>query len=513
MPDLIYTIKSQAELAGAEAAAAALEKQIGAAKAAGKDFAALDTQLQRARDTIATYQKSAEKGAEATTAAGEAAKKTSAPIAGLARVFGELNQLVPGLGALMQAAFSPIGAAVSLAVTAITLFRTRMAELNEEFRRLSEEYAQPLNNRLQAQREHVVANATAMADLRNRLAEAARGEQNLKDQTDAAIAAFTRQVSNSKSLSEALQRNEMAALETLHSNKLISEQQFEQMKLAFQISARRKSREFEEKDELTKIMMRRRILEQAKDAQPELEADAKAKLSAKLKAEENLAAAATPAQVEARLQAAKTEMARVNALLPGSVVNQYGELGPYRSRDDILAWMNQRVSQGLPVNVSMPKYYKWSRATQDLSLAQREFNQNPALRKRFQEEVSAASVASDLASNRAISAQSFITTESREVPRAEAAARSTREANAQIERMNLQTDVMTRWGEQGGPQWQSALPAIRGILQANRQGNQETAGLFRDILSSVQANNQLIIQFRNLLRQNRGWNTLNRGMQ
>jgi hypothetical protein len=42
MPDLEFVIKTRSELAGAQAAAAALERQIGQAKALGKDFSALD---------------------------------------------------------------------------------------------------------------------------------------------------------------------------------------------------------------------------------------------------------------------------------------------------------------------------------------------------------------------------------------------------------------------------------------------------------------------------------------
>ena len=50
---LEFKITTSAELAGAQATAAALEKQIGKAKALGQDYAALSAQLARVKTAIA----------------------------------------------------------------------------------------------------------------------------------------------------------------------------------------------------------------------------------------------------------------------------------------------------------------------------------------------------------------------------------------------------------------------------------------------------------------------------
>src|SRR5689334_3890557 len=55
MPELNFKISTPAELAGAEATAAALEKSIGAAKALDKEFGELEKQLAVARTRINEY--------------------------------------------------------------------------------------------------------------------------------------------------------------------------------------------------------------------------------------------------------------------------------------------------------------------------------------------------------------------------------------------------------------------------------------------------------------------------
>jgi len=72
------------------------------------------------------------------------------------KIFHSLNEVVPGLGVLMQAAFSPIGATISLAVLAMRLFHEKMQEVNAEFQKMEDEAAKPATKRMEAFREGVV---------------------------------------------------------------------------------------------------------------------------------------------------------------------------------------------------------------------------------------------------------------------------------------------------------------------------------------------------------------------
>src|ERR1017187_6240100 len=99
----------------------------------------------------------------------------------LHRVFHALNEIVPGLGSLMQVAFLPVGAAISVAVLAIRAFHEHTKKLNEEFKRFEEDAAKPLTNRLELMREEVILDAAAMAQYREKLDEASRSHLTLKD--------------------------------------------------------------------------------------------------------------------------------------------------------------------------------------------------------------------------------------------------------------------------------------------------------------------------------------------
>lgn len=83
MPFLEVVIKSKAELQGFQQATDALERQIGAAKAAGKSYADMEAQLDRNKKVLADYK-------QAHNGVGDAFKSLN----------GELVNVIPGLGAL-----------------------------------------------------------------------------------------------------------------------------------------------------------------------------------------------------------------------------------------------------------------------------------------------------------------------------------------------------------------------------------------------------------------------------
>jgi hypothetical protein len=98
MPDLSYKITTEAELAGAQAAADALDRQIGKAKALKQDYSELSKQRdvvnQSLRDNVAITDDST----KATDVAAESTFKLSERSREQYRLFAELNRLVPGLG-------------------------------------------------------------------------------------------------------------------------------------------------------------------------------------------------------------------------------------------------------------------------------------------------------------------------------------------------------------------------------------------------------------------------------
>src|ERR1039457_6736311 len=89
------------------------------------------------------------KGAAATQEASKATEKHTVGLHAMHQIFHSLNEIVPGLGAVMQFAFSPVGAAISVAVLALQGFREHIKKVNEELKRMEEENAKPLTNRLE----------------------------------------------------------------------------------------------------------------------------------------------------------------------------------------------------------------------------------------------------------------------------------------------------------------------------------------------------------------------------
>lgn len=112
MPELQYKITTAAELAGAQAAADALERQIGKAKALQQDYSDLQRQLDTVNDSL---KNNVEKPLDK---AGESAFQFSERGREMYRLFAELNRIIPGLGeALMglnMVGFNPLLATLSL---------------------------------------------------------------------------------------------------------------------------------------------------------------------------------------------------------------------------------------------------------------------------------------------------------------------------------------------------------------------------------------------------------------
>lgn len=257
-------IRTVTELAGAEKAAQALEQQIGAAKATGKAYDELEEKLAKAKLAIAQFKNNPP------PLDPEPIEKTNHHLEGLHRLFHSLNEVVPGAGALMQAAFSPVGAAISLAVMALRLFQEKLKEVNVEFDRLEENAAKPLTHRLEAIREGVISGAVAFDALNARLEEASRREQTIKEKTDEALQVMHRQFSEAQTLGEATIRNELARLDAAHTMGIVGEAEYARRKLAIQIQAEENKRKLQEDAAAAEIALKKKQIEEAKGELPEL---------------------------------------------------------------------------------------------------------------------------------------------------------------------------------------------------------------------------------------------------
>ena len=269
--------------------------------------------------------------AEAQEQAGEQASKHSGHIKGLNKIFHALNEVVPGLGLVMEAAFSPVAAAIGMAVMALKVFHEKMKEFDEECRKAAEEAAKPLTNRLEQQRETVVRTAEGMERMRGRLEDAARGQDGMKDATERAIVSLKAQQAAAESLNDAVKENELASLEARHAAGIISEEQYANQRLEIEQKFLERKRELALREEMTEILIKKRLIEQAEMKQPELKAAEEAAEKSKEKALEDLGSY-DKAGIEERYKETKKKLIEFEAKYSGSGLAALKGDGPFASQ-------------------------------------------------------------------------------------------------------------------------------------------------------------------------------------
>lgn len=223
----------------------------------------------------------------ATQEATKATEKHGAGLHSLHKIFQALNEVVPGLGMLMQAAFSPVGAAISMAVLALRTFQEHTRAVNEELKKMEEEAAKPLTKRLEAMREGTGALSAAQAELRDRLEHTGHSERGVREEIEKTLEAQKRQIELAREVGDANRENELAGLEALHEAGLLSDERYFAAKLEAEEKYRKKKRELDEAEEMRGILAQRRALELAEENQsgPEgLEAKAKAATAKRVEA-------------------------------------------------------------------------------------------------------------------------------------------------------------------------------------------------------------------------------------
>jgi hypothetical protein len=215
-----------------------------------------------------------DKTTSATEGAAKATEKHTVGLHAMHKVFGALNDVVPGLGVLMQAAFSPVGAAISIAVMALRLFQEHMREVNKEMDRMESESAKPLTNRLEIMRESVIRNAAGLAEYKERLADASHSQLTLADAIARVVAAMKEENNTLGSLAEIGERAELATLENMHKAGLVSEEQYAQMRLRIEQDLAAKKRKLAEDELQAEINIRKEAVKAAANNQGNMDAAA-----------------------------------------------------------------------------------------------------------------------------------------------------------------------------------------------------------------------------------------------
>jgi hypothetical protein len=245
------------------------------------------------------------------------------------RVIHALNGVIPGLGVLFQAAFSPIGATITLAVLALHAFKEKMKEWNAEMDKASEEYAKPLTHRVEAMREGFVKTGSALAEFYDKLAQAAKGEQSLKEQTEKAIAASKEQANIAATLQDALKGVELEGLERFHKAGLISAERYAEMKLQIELKFEQAKRQSQLDQERFEIDLQQRAIDRAKKELPELAKKAQKAIEEAGAKEADFKAMPTEEEVKQRREKAKEALKGFEAKWDPNMLKQFGVGGEH----------------------------------------------------------------------------------------------------------------------------------------------------------------------------------------
>jgi hypothetical protein len=210
------------------------------------------------------------KTSEVTKEASTVAEKHTGHLQGMHRAFHALNEVVPGLGVLMQAAFSPVGAAISIGIMALRGFKEHLKAVSEELDKMAEANAKPLTNRLEIMRDSVIRNEASMVEFGLRISDAALSEHELSKSIDEVISRMHKQAEEVKALGEIRGKSELTILENLHQAGLMSEQDYARRRFEIEEELAKKKRKLAEGDLQAEINVRKAGMDAAKDSDPAL---------------------------------------------------------------------------------------------------------------------------------------------------------------------------------------------------------------------------------------------------
>jgi hypothetical protein len=210
MADLTFTIKTAAELQGAEAAARALEVNIGKAKALGKDYAGLEQQLGTVKSSIANYQGQTEAAGQVTQATTGKLKLFAGQGENVKKALTQISAEAPLLGAAMRAVISPIGAAIAIAGVLFRSVKKDLDELNAKLDEMGAEAAKPMSDFAAAFRAAENEATASNKDFLDGLDQISTRAAGIGEQANAAVTAIQRLTTAQLELNNAAQAKAIA---------------------------------------------------------------------------------------------------------------------------------------------------------------------------------------------------------------------------------------------------------------------------------------------------------------
>lgn len=357
--------------------------------------------------------------------AGKKAEKHSKRLAGMSKAIGALNQVIPGLGVILQAAFSPIAATISLAVMALRLFQEHLKAVNAELDKMAEENAKSTTSRFTALREATVEAAVGMDRLHRALADAARTEQTVKESVERTVVAFKEEARAGQELADAMKENYLSGIEEEHASLLLSEKEYAVERLEIEKWYQNEKRALAERSEATEILIKWQAMNRAKQAQPGLTSAAELAELNKTKALEDL-----------------------GSLDKGGVEDRYKKtgaaLGQFEDKYSV-ALRGFGIYQGggpKEAGFSDELYEQWVRLKAAAGGAAADWRNLPGIEARRKVAADRASANADRATKAAVENQGFITGAGRDIGDRVAGLDARHEAGQQI--IGLQGDTALR---------------------------------------------------------------------
>jgi hypothetical protein len=299
----------------------------------------------------------------------------------LHRVFHALNEIVPGLGSLMQVAFLPVGAAISVAVLAIRAFHEHTKKLNEEFKRFEEDAAKPLTNRLEIMREGVIRSAAIMVEYKEKLAEAARPHQTLADSIERVVRTMRDENKVVGELAGIGNKAELEALDSLHKAGLVSEQQYAAMRLKIEEEFADKKRKLAEDELQAEINVRHVGLEAAqKDQQGKEGAAAQARVKSEAAETESLVAKSGMDTSKEKSKTTAEALKQYEQSLSPKVKELFERFGTGLTGAQVMgnAWDIVGAGWNLPIGFGQAAYDKWDLLKRSASGAKDDLEKEPS---------------------------------------------------------------------------------------------------------------------------------------
>jgi hypothetical protein len=462
--DLLVRIKS--DTAGAGVAKDALQGVAGAASAAGSSVG---------------------KTAGAHDEAGKAAEKHSRHMEGLHKIFGALNQVLPGLGSLMQAAFSPVGATISIAVLALRTFQEHMRKVNEEMKRMEEENAKPLTRRLEAMRETTVSAAMAQVELRERLEHTAHSERGVREEIEKTLEVQKRQSELARLVANANKERELAGLEALHEAGLLSDERYYAAKLAAEEKYRKAKRELEEGDEMRGILAKRRTLELSEMNQRGLKDAADEAMVKRVMAAEDLASL-DKAGIEQRHTDSKKAFAEFEDKAGSKRVMAFERAGGVHATRQSLY---EALREDQPMATSAANFggvfaqmEKWQKLKWDANNSEKEWKEAPKNQARLEVAEEKAKAEAARAAKQAVENQDLIDEYRRTLPEQTSALKARSSANAQADQAANDAAREKMKGTAGGAAVAGGAEGLKRLMSGGRWdlSNESDVGEMNNLL-------------------------------